>query len=175
MSAQNRYGYKTPIGAAGGIVDIAPYAIDTFLNAEETGKMKFGMGVVQGNNPGKNIKIPATGSTVAKFDGITVNNRTTEYDVEGNLTLRKGSSVGVMRYGRIYARVAEDVEPSYGDSVWLITSGDEAGYFTNANAPTPAEGQSAAYTALKIKGRFLGSVDTGAQIAIVELFNEANA
>ena len=31
MSAQTRYGYATPIGAAGGIVDLAPYAVDTFL------------------------------------------------------------------------------------------------------------------------------------------------
>lgn len=176
MSAQNRYGYKTPIGAAGGIVDIAPYAIDTFLNEEETGKMMFGLGVVQGSTPGSNVAIPATTATVAKFEGITVNNRTTEYDVEGKLSLRKGASVGVMRYGRVYARVAEDVEPSYGDPVWLITSGDEAGYFTNANAPTPGEGETVAYTAVKVKARFLGGVDTtGAQIAIVELFNEANA
>ena len=35
MSAQNKYGFSTPIGAAGGIVDLAPYAIDTFLNEEE--------------------------------------------------------------------------------------------------------------------------------------------
>lgn len=165
MSAQNRYGYKIPIGAAGGIVDIAPYAIDTFLNAEETGKMKFGMGVVQGDNPGKNIAIPATGDTAAKFDGITVNNRTTEYDVEGNLKLRKGASVGVMRYGRVYARVAAGIEPTYGETAYLVISGDDAGCFTNASSET----------AIAVKGRFLGGVETtGEQIAIVELFNEAN-
>lgn len=166
MSAQNRYGYKTPIGAAGGIVDIAPYAIDTFLNEEETGKMKFGLGVVQGSKPGINVALPATGATAAKFDGITVNNRTTEFDVEGKLALRKGASVGVMRHGRVYARVATGVEPAYGETAYLIISGDEAGCFTNASG----EG------AIAIKGRFLGGVDTtGAQIAIVELFNEANA
>lgn len=166
MSAQNRYGYKTPIGAAGGIVDIAPYAIDTFLNAEDTGKMKFGLGVVQGDNPGKNIAIPAVGATAAKFDGITVNNRTTEYDVEGNLTLRKGASVGVMRHGRVYARVATGVEPAYGEAAYLVISGKDAGCFTNVSGDN----------AIAVKARFLGGVDTtGAQIAIVELFNEANA
>ena len=45
MSAQTRYGYSTPIGSAGGIVDLAPYAVDTFLNEEETGTLKFGMGL----------------------------------------------------------------------------------------------------------------------------------
>lgn len=165
MSAQTRYGYKTPIGAAGGIVDIAPYAIDTFLNEEETGKMKFGYGVVQGSKPGTNITIPKEGATAAKFDGITVNNRTTEYDVEGNLSLRKGASVGVMRYGRVYARVANGVEPSYGETAHLVISGDDAGCFTNA----------AGDNAVAIKGRFLSGIDAGSQIAVVELFNEANA
>lgn len=61
MSAQTRYGYATPIGAPGGIVDLAPYAIDTFLNEEETGTLKFGMGVVQGSKPGTNVALPATG------------------------------------------------------------------------------------------------------------------
>lgn len=166
MSAQNRYGYKTPIGAAGGIVDIAPYAIDTFLNQENTGTMKFGFGVVRGNNPGKNVALPAAGATSATFEGITVNNRTTEYDVEGNLSLRKGASVGVMRYGRVYARVATGVEPSYGDAAYLVISGDDAGCFTKTSGDNT----------IAIKGRFLGGIDTtGAQIAIVELFNEANA
>mgnify|MGYP000850572179 CR=1 FL=1 len=42
MSAQTKYGYSTPIGAAGGIVDVAPHQIDTFLNEEENGVLKFG-------------------------------------------------------------------------------------------------------------------------------------
>ena len=45
MSAQTRYGYSTPIGAAGGIVDLAPHAIDTFLNEEESGVLRFGVQV----------------------------------------------------------------------------------------------------------------------------------
>ena len=35
--------------------------------------MKFGLGVVQGSAPGSDIKIPATGATAIKFEGITVN------------------------------------------------------------------------------------------------------
>ena len=104
MSAQTKYGYSTPIGAAGGIVDVAPHQIDTFLNEEEKA------------------------ATAAKFEGITTNNRTTEYDLEGKLAVRKGAAVGVMRYGKIYGRVAEGVEPAYGDSVYLITEGEEAGW-----------------------------------------------
>lgn len=166
MSAQTRYGYSTPIGAAGGIVDLAPYAIDTFLNEENNGVLKFGTGVVQGSKAGINVKLPTSAATVAKFEGIVTNNRTTEYDMDGNLFIRKGASVGVMRYGRIYGRVAAGVTPAYGDSVYLITSGDEAGFFTNAAADA---------STIAIKGRFLGGVDTSAQIAVIELFNQAQA
>lgn len=163
MSAQTRYGYSTPKGHAGGIYDLAPYAVDSFINEAETGVLKFGMGVVQGSNPGHNINVPAAGATAAKFEGIATNNRTTEYDVEGKLTVRNGAPVGVMRYGRIYGRIAADVEPAPGEAVYLIVSGDEAGCFTNAKSDT----------AVAIKARFLSGVDTVAQVAVIELFNQA--
>lgn len=169
MSAQTRYGYSSPIGAAGGIVDLAPYAIDAFLNEEDTGKMQFGMGVVTGAKKGTGIKLPVKASTAANFEGVTTNRRTTEYDVEGDLKLRKAATIGVMRYGRIYVRVAAGVKPGYGDSLYLITEGDETGCFTNAASQT--EGS----TTIAVKGRFLGGVDASAQIAAVELFNEAQA
>ena len=161
MSAQTRYGYSTPIGAAGGIVDLAPHAIDTFLNEEESGVLRFGVGVVQGSKPGINIALPDDKATAAVFEGITTNNRTTEYDMEGKLHVRSGAAVGVMRYGKIYGRVAEGIEPAYGDAVYLITSGDEAGCFTPA--------------ASAVKARFGGGVDKSAQIAAIELFNQAQA
>ena len=169
MSAQTRYGYSTPIGVAGGLVDLAPYAIDTFLNGEDNGVMKFGVGVIQGSKPGTNIAMPIKTATAAKFEGVSTNNRTTEYDMDGKLFVRKGRPVGVMRYGRIYARVAEGVEPGYGDALYLIVEGDEAGYFTSAAA---ASGEPAT---IAVKGRFMGGVDTSAQIAQIELFNQAQA
>lgn len=171
MSAQNRYGYSTPIGSAGGIVDLAPYAIDTFLNEEENGVMKFGLGVVKGSNPGVNIALPTEAATAGDFEGITTNNRTTEYDMDGNLAIRKGVSVGVIRYGRIYGRVVDGVEIAYGDPVYLITSGDNAGMFTNSASSTGQEEEGEADDTIAIKGRFLGGVDSN--IAIVELFNQA--
>lgn len=162
MSAQIRYGFNTPIGSAGGIVDLAPYAIDTFQNEAENGVLKFGVGVVQGTKPGVLVNLPAAGATAAKFEGIVVNNRTTEYDVDGKLAVHKGAAVGVMRYGRIYGRIAEGATPAYGEAVYMIASGAEAGCFTNV-----ADGNVA------IKARFLGSVDTAAQVAPIELFNMA--
>lgn len=164
MSAQLAYRYSTPIGAAGEIVDLAPYAIDTFKNEEENGDMTFGIAVVQGTDVGVQIKKPVSGSTAAVFEGIATNNFTTEYDLDGHIRILKGAPVGVMRYGRIYGRVADGVTPAYGDPVYFIKTGTEAGYFTTSSSGTVA-----------VKGRFLGSVDAANRVAEIELFNQTQA
>lgn len=157
MGAQTKYRFSTPIGAAGGIVDLAPYAIDTFLNEEETGKMKFGLGVVQGTTAGSQVKLPTAAED--KFEGVTTNNRTTEYDMEGKINVRKGVAMGVMRYGRIYVRVASDATPKYGDPLYLVCDeGEDQGCFTQDEASNMA-----------VAGRFLGAPSDG--IAVAELFN----
>ena len=165
MSAQTRYYYNNPIGAAGGLVDLSPVEIDTFSNEEENAKMKFAMGVVRGTDAGKQIKLPVAASTASVFEGIVTNNRTRERDLDGELFIRKNSAVGVLRYGKIYARLAEGVTPAYGDNVYLVKSGDDAGCFTNT----------AGETAVQVKGRFIGAKDTVTGVAPVELFNEAQA
>ena len=164
MSAQTRYRFSTPVGMAGGISDLAPYAIDSFMNEEATGTMLFGLGVVSGTKAGTQIKKPVAASTAANFEGITSNNLTTEYDLEGGIHIRNKAAIGVMKYGRIYARVADGVTPAYGDALYLIKSGDEAGYFTNSSSGTIA-----------VKGRFMGPKDATNGIAEVELFNQAQA
>lgn len=172
MSVQTRYGYSSPIGAPGGIVDLAPYAIDTFLNEEESGTMKFGLGVMNGSKAGTYIALPKKADTISEFAGITTNNRTTEYDLEGKIHVRKGAAVGVMRYGRIYGRVAGGIEPAYGDPVYLLTEGDEVGCFSNA-APAAGEGETA-LAAVQVKSaRFLSSVDPATHVAMIELFNQS--
>jgi len=173
MSAQNRYSFSSPIGSAGGLVDLTPHSIDTFINEEASGVMKFGIGVVRGSKPGSTIALPVADSEAAQFEGITTNNRTTEYDMEGKLNIRKDVAIGVMRYGKIYARVAADAEPKYGDTAYLIVSGEEVGFFTNV--ASEASGEDATPATIAINGRFLGGVDTSAQIAVIELFNQAQA
>ena len=73
MSAQPTYSQATPRGAAGALYDLSAHAVNTRINAETGLTMKFGLGVVQGSAPGSDIKIPATGATAIKFEGITVN------------------------------------------------------------------------------------------------------
>jgi len=160
---QTSYSYNTPMGAAGGIVDLAPHYIRSFTNEAANGVMGFGMGVVTGTKAGLTVKLPATGATAATFEGIVTNRRTTELDLEGNLSLRNKCALGVMQYGTIYALLAADVEPAYGDAAYLVISGNDAGKFTNTSGAS----------AIAIKGRFLSAAENG--IAIVELFNQAQA
>ncbi len=166
--SQTRYGYPLSAGAAGGIVDTAPYSILSRINEEETGAMKMGLGVVQGSIPGSNVALPADGATAAQFEGFTVNNHHTEYDLEGKLHIRNGAAIGVMAYGKVYARVAEGVAPSYGDNVYVIVGGEEAGFVTNQAG---AEGT----TTIAIKARFVSGVDGTTKVAAIELFNQAQA
>lgn len=159
---QLSYNYNTPIGAAGGIVDLAPHYIASFINEAATGALDFGVGVVQGTTVGAGVALPTADSTAAVFEGIVVNRRTTELDLEGNLYLRNKCALGVMRYGCIYAQLATGADPAYGEAVYMVKSGADAGKFTDSSTGTIA-----------IKGRFLGGADNG--VAIVELFNQAQA
>ena len=73
-----------------------------------------------------------------------------------------------MRYGRIYVRVVDGVTVAYGDPLYLITDGENAGMFTKtASSSTPK--------AIAIKGRFLGAADLSTKVAAVELFDQAQA
>lgn len=157
---QTSYSYNTPIGAAGGIVDLGPHFIVAFTNEAATGALGFGMGCVTGSDAGKGVALPTSSSTAATFEGIITNRRTTELDLEGNLSLRNKCTVGVMRYGLIYALLAEGAAPSYGEAVYMVKSGDDAGKFTDSSTNNVA-----------IKGRFLSAAENG--VAIVELFNQS--
>ena len=156
---QTSYGYNTPMGAAGGISDLAPHYIASFINEADTGAIAFGMGVVTGTTAGKTIKAPTAAATAAAFEGIVTNRRTTELDLAGNLSLRNKCTVGVMRYGVIYALVDSEATPVYGDALYMVKT---TGKFTNSSSST-----------LAVKGRFLSAAENG--IAMVELFNEAQA
>ena len=162
MSAQMNYSFSTPIGQAGGIYDLAPYAVESFRNEAANGVMKFGMGVVRGTNTGVDVNLPAAGATAAAFEGVVTNRRTSENALLGGVELRNGITLGVMRWGRIYGLLATGVDPAYGDKAYLVVSGADAGCFTNV-----------ATGALDVKAEFRGKASDG--IALVEIFNDARA
>lgn len=128
---QTSYNFTNNVAFAGGIADLAPYAIDTFLNEEATGDMKFGYGVVKGTAAGEGVKIPTANTDV--FEGVTVNNRTTELDTEGALAIKNKAAIGVMRYGNIWVQVPATDAIAYNDAVYLVYSGDNKGKFSKSS------------------------------------------
>ena len=139
MSAQTTYKFDTVRGCAGGIYDLAPYEINTYINSAADNVMLFGIGVttyVDGDtvaHPGAIMKPSATSQ---KFLGVTVNNRTRENDRNGDLEILNKTAIGVMRWGRVYVRVKTGKEPKFGDAAYVVYSGDEAGFFS----PTSTDG-----------------------------------
>ena len=159
MSAQTTYSQATPRGAAGALYDLSAHAVNTRINAETGLTMKFGLGVVQGSAPGSDIKIPATGATAIKFEGITVNGYTNEMNSEGAVFISPGAAIGVLQYGKIWARIKPTDAPAYGDKLYLIITGENAGAFTKTSGADTIE----------VPGRFIGEKGTG-DVAPVELF-----
>ena len=157
MSAQKTYSYNTGYGIAGGLVDLTEHVIDSRCN--EADSLKFGFGVVDGTSKGSNVTLPVEASTKANFEGIVVNGHTHEMDRNGDVTILKGETVGVLKQGRIYARVKEGITVAYGDALYLIVKGDNAGLFTNA----------AETGAIKLNGFFVGTKATG-NIAPVQVY-----
>lgn len=158
MSVQTSYNFYTEKGVAGGLYDLSHHDVNSRRNECEDGVLDFGFGVVAGTIAGSQVKLPASGATAATFEGITVNGFSTEMDMNGKVAIKKDATVGVLVHGRVWARIAEGVTPKYGDALYLITSGANAGCFTNvASGAVAITG-----------GRFVGTKGTG-NIAPVEL------
>ena len=161
--AQTTYGYKTPKGVAGSLMDIAPYAINSRVNGEEAlDVLKFGMGAVVGTTPGSDILAPEAASTAAQFEGVVLTSFTSQMDMSGDIRIFPKQTVGVLRFGNAWVRIDPDATPAYGDKLYLITAdGPTRGLFTNDDSGN-----------LAVSGRFIGGVDTG-DIAPVEIFNQS--
>lgn len=131
MAAQLNYDWSTAKGLPGGKFDLADDVVNTRSNEEATGTLKFGHGVVAGASKGHSVKLPT--ATTDTFEGIVVNgSANVEHDLDGEVKIKKGTTVGVMKRGHIWARLASDVTaPEYGAKAYLVVTGTDAGCFTN--------------------------------------------
>ena len=164
MNMRLDYSYQPRLGVPGTLYDTSPHAIDSRQNAETSpGVMQFGIGVMQGDTPGVNIRVPAAGDTTAAFEGVSMGSQTFDMNMEGELKVRPHQTVGVLRWGRAWARVAPGLTIKYGDPVFLVISGNNAGLFTNIAG---AAGSSIALNAMFIGG--LGTSDA----APIEIYNQ---
>lgn len=132
MAAQKDYTYSTPKGVPGGKADISFDEVITRINEAEDGELKFGMAAAVGSMPGSNVMVPKEDTTAEKIEGVVLCHPNTEQDRKGNVIVRKDATVGIMRKGHIWGRVADGAAPAYGEKAYVSVSGDAAGTFTNA-------------------------------------------
>ena len=104
MSMWTNYTQSTPAGVAGGLYDLTDHVVDSRMN--EAAGLKFGMGVVQGKTAGKTVKLPATGATIDKFEGIIMAD-VREMDAQGDVSVAAKRTVSVMHSGRIWVRIVD--------------------------------------------------------------------
>lgn len=140
MSAQLNYDYRTPKGVAGGLYDISFSKVETRTNEENDGVLKYGMAVAVGTVPGTNVKVPATGTTAEKIEGIAIKAANTEQDMKGKLNVVNNASISVLKKGSVWGRTAEGAAPTYKGKAYVVIDGEYAGCFTsNASAYTHHE------------------------------------
>ena len=152
MAAQLKYSYNIPKGAPGEKFDISFDEVVTRMNQEtDDGVLKFGVAAQTGDAPGVGIKIPVTGAAAKDIEGIVVRSANTERDMQGHVVVRSGASVGVMRRGKIWGRIASDAVPVFGATAYVVLDGDEAGYFTGASAAASVYIKCSNFAEVKIK------------------------
>lgn len=151
MSMAVQMTYNEPgRGIPGGLYDRSAYEAVTRRNGAETGKLFFGTGVVQGDEPGVTVAIPSSGSTAEKFEGVVMYSANVEMDDDGNVLLRNGQVIDVCQTGKLWVQIPDEVEPAYGDAVYLIVDGEDAGKFTKDVGSNVA-----------LKAKFIGSAENG--------------
>lgn len=134
MAAQLNYNYSTPKGVPGGKFDITFDEVITRNNEEEDGVMKYGLAVATGTTAGTTVKKPVAGTTAEQIEGIAVALPNTEQDMEGNVIVKKGRPLSIMRKGNIWGRLASGVTPTAGAKAYVVVSGDDAGAFTTESS-----------------------------------------
>ena len=162
--SQTSYGYHQQAAVPGGLRDTSPHSIVARANEEtEPGAVRFGMGVVQGSVPGTNVKLPTSASTAGTFEGIVLTG-VKSMDLQGAIAIEETDTLGVLKWGKAWVRLASGIATVvYGDQLYLVKSGDDAGRFSNE-----------ADDAIAVNGVFIGGIESG-DIAPVELFNQGSA
>lgn len=134
MAAQMNYNYGTPKGVPGGKVDISFDEVVTRKNEESNGTMKFGMAAAVGSKAGIGVALPTSETTAAKIDGVVIYHPNTEQDMDGNVVIKQGVSLGIMKKGHVWGRTSAECKVTYGGTAYVVVDGDYAGCFTNESA-----------------------------------------
>jgi hypothetical protein len=119
IGRQTTYARNFDLGLAGQIADCSVKNITSHANEEASGVMNYGIGVVRGTDPDKQIKLPSSGVTPI---GFTVWEGNRELSEDGQtVSISNKRDLGVMRSGALYVQT-EDAVTAGGD-VYVRHSG----------------------------------------------------
>lgn len=128
---QTDYNMKPPVGIRGQISTLESTNIVTKICDTD---IAFGLLVVNGADSGNSVKLPSAQGD--SFEGVIV--FTHKQQVSRNVSLyQEKEPASIMKRGKIW--VESTVAVSYGDTVYIINTGDDVGKITNVsgtNTPT---------------------------------------
>ena len=150
---QKNYEYAGKKGIAGGKFDLTFDEVNSRACEDE---LNFGLAVMVGTLEGVQVKLPTSGTTKDKIEGVVLYGANTEQDKDGNIVLAKGTTVSVMKKGKIWVRIATAANVTAGKSAYVVLNGEDAGKFTDDQSGN-----------LDIGAVFGGEKDK--EIAVVEL------
>ena len=151
---QTTYDFATPNGIPGGLYDLTGYVCDSYCVGANDDVLKFGMGVARGSD-GKAVAV--TSETTA-IEGILLNGLITEHEMNGDVVVRKGKTVGLIKQGRVWGRLTAAAVAAYGTPVYVVIadvgSTSEVGCFTDYAHKTADQ------TVLAVNAKFIGAKGT---------------
>jgi len=127
-SVQTTYARDHAAGMAGLLSDLRDAVVESY-SAEGTAGIGFGLAVVAGTDPDRQVKLP-TGEGLV-FRGITLHEYAQEQQADGTVEYAEGDTVNVGRRCRAWVRTAGSVTRD--QKAFFIISGADAGKFSNAD------------------------------------------
>jgi hypothetical protein len=133
------YSYKASRAGAGIIDNFAPYKA-TVRQIDQTATelpKHYGLAMFIGSIVGENVILPESGTAISDFEGVlsysTRNERKYKNELQ-EVEIAYNDINTILQWGTVGVRVADDATPEYNDKVYIITSGDDVGKFTNDDA-----------------------------------------
>lgn len=129
MAAQLDYNFETPKGFPGGKYDLAFDEVISRTVESASGAMKFGTFITKGTDARKQCKV-LDNATAADVLGVCLNGLINEHSMEGDVVVRRGQTVGVVRHGNVWCRFTGENAPVAGGVAYIVASGENAGFVT---------------------------------------------
>lgn len=171
--AQTSYPKTMPIAFAGMKADATADTIDSYVNAEATAEIPFGVGVIKGTADNRAV-LPGAAGDSAALVGVVVHSHSYHKPEQlGDTGIKPKNMMSVMSKGRIYVKVEEAV--TKGDRAFMrIANGSNAAHTQKGAWRKSADVVATVATAIEILGARYYTSAAADGFAILEIDIAAN-